>query len=235
MSETILEAVGIYKSYGKGRTYVSVLEGTNLAIGEGELLAVVGASGSGKSTVLHVLGGIDTPDKGAVLYRGEDISKMWGGRRDLVRSRIFGFVFQFYHLLHEFTALENVLMPEMIRQGVLAWPGRRAAAHKRAKLLLDQMQLGERLYHKPLELSGGEQQRVAIARALMAEPKVLLCDEPTGTLDAKTGKEIMGVLFDLGRAGQTMVLVTHDERLASGAHRRVTLADGRIRQGARGA
>jgi len=229
--DRLLEAIGVAKSYGKGHTFVSVLDGVDLAVGDGELIAIVGASGAGKSTLLHVLGGIDTPDSGKVLYRGEDLGKMWGGRRDLVRNRIFGFVFQFYHLLREFTALENVLMPEMIRHGTFAWPRRRSEAKRRAVELLEEFGLGARLHHRPSELSGGEQQRVAIARALAGEPKVLLCDEPTGNLDAKTGRDIVDILLGLNRAGQTMVVVTHDRELAGLAHRQVTLAEGKIRQG----
>jgi len=230
MSETLLEAAGVRKSYGKGPTLVSVLEGVDLKVGEGELLAVAGASGAGKSTLLHVMGGIDTPDDGTVLYRGEDVNKMWGGRRDLVRNRVFGFVFQFYHLLREFTALENVLMPQMIREGLFSWPARRHEARRKAAELLERLGLGHRLRHRPSELSGGEQQRVAIARALAGEPEILLCDEPTGNLDAKTGREIVDILLDLNRGGQTMVVVTHDRDLAALAHRQVTLAEGRIRQ-----
>ena len=234
MSEAILKAVDLHKSYGKGRTYVSVLAGADLSVAAGELLAVVGASGSGKSTLLHLLGGMDTPDRGEVLYSGEDISKMWGGRRDLVRNKVFGFVFQFYHLLREFTALENVLMPLMIRSGFGEWSRVRNAAGKRAAELLERLGVGERLDHRPSELSGGEQQRVAIARALIGEPKVLLCDEPTGNLDSKTGVEIIGLLLELNRAGQTMVMVTHDRELAALAHRQVMLADKRIHEKKRG-
>ena len=233
MSDALLSAVDLRKSYGKGHTYVSVLEGARLSVGEGESVAVLGSSGSGKSTLLHLLGGLDTPDGGTILYSGEDISKMWGGRRDLVRNRIFGFVFQFYHLLPEFTALENVLMPEMIRRGVFSWARGSGEVRRRAAGLLERFGLGGRARHRPSELSGGEQQRVAIARALMAQPKVLLCDEPTGNLDAKTGREITGVLFELNRAGQTMVVVTHDRQLAALAHREVTLSEGRIHEGAR--
>jgi len=231
MSEAILEAKDLHKNYGKGQTFVSVLRGVDLAVKEGEFLAIQGASGAGKSTVLHILGGLDRPDRGEVLYRNEDISKMLGGRLDAVRNRTFGFVFQFYHLLGEFTALENVLMPEMIRQGLLGWPGKRKAARRRAQDLLERLGLGERLRHRPSELSGGEQQRVAIARALMPEPSVLLCDEPTGNLDSKTGAGIIEVLTELNRAGQTMIVVTHDKDMAALAHRTVRLADGRIRRG----
>jgi lipoprotein-releasing system ATP-binding protein len=224
----ILKAVEVYKAYGKAHTRVEVLRGINMELADGEMLAVVGASGAGKSTLLHVLGALDAPDSGEVLYRNESISKMWNGRRDLVRNRIFGFVFQFYHLLGEFTALENVLMPELIRRGVFAWPAVRSEARKAAADLLEQFGLGNRLTHRPSELSGGEQQRVALARALIGRPEILLCDEPTGNLDSKTGKEIIDMLLELNRQGQSMVVVTHDRGLAALAHREATLADGKI-------
>ncbi len=234
MSNGLLEASGIRKTYGQGHTAVKVLEGVDLTLAKGEYLSIVGPSGSGKSTLLHILGGLDTPDEGAVLYRGEDISKMWGGRRDVVRNKIFGFVFQFYHLLREFTALENVMMPELIRSGVFTWPGRRSEVRQRAMELLDDFGLAERAKHRPSELSGGEQQRVAIARALAGSPEILLCDEPTGNLDEATGKEIIDVLLGLNReAGQTMVIVTHDKGLAGMANRMMTLAKGRARPAAR--
>jgi len=226
-----LKAVEVYKAYGKAHTRVEVLRGVNMELADGEMLAVVGASGAGKSTLLHVLGALDAPDSGEVLYRGESITKMWNGRRDLVRNRIFGFVFQFYHLLGEFTALENVLMPELIRRGIFAWPAVRSEVRGTAKDLLEQFGLGDRLTHKPNELSGGEQQRVAIARALMGRPEILLCDEPTGNLDSKTGKEIIDVLLELNHQGQSMIVVTHDRSLAALAHREATLADGKVHAG----
>jgi len=228
MSEPILAAENVHKTYGSGHTLVKVLQGADLSVDKGHFLCVVGPSGSGKSTLLHILGGLDTPDSGRVLYRGEDISKMWGGRRDFVRNRVFGFVFQFYHLLPEFTALENVLMPELIRQRIFSWPGKRWEARRRAAELLDDFGVAQRAAHRPSELSGGEQQRVAIARALMGRPEILLCDEPTGNLDEKTGKEIIDALLDLN-PGQTMVVVTHDAGLADLAHRRVALGAGKIR------
>ncbi len=228
MSEAILSAHAVKKSYGKGHTRVNVLKGVTIDVEPAEMLAVVGASGSGKSTLLHLLGALDTPDEGHVLYKGENVNTMWGGRRDLVRNSVFGFVFQFYHLLREFTALENVLMPTMIREGVLAWPGKAREARERARGLLERFGLAERMSHRPNQLSGGEQQRVAIARALMAEPEILLCDEPTGNLDSRTGAGIIDVLLDLNSRGQTVVVVTHDASLAALAHREAALADGRI-------
>ena len=215
MSDAILTASRVFKSYGQGHTRVEVLKGADLEIARGEMVSVVGASGSGKSTLLNVLGLLDAPDAGEVLYKGENVNKMLGGRRDLVRNTVFGFVFQFYHLLGEFTALENVLMPLMIRQGCLSWPAKQRSARERAGELLEQFGLGARMRHRPSQLSGGEQQRVAIARALIGEPEILLCDEPTGNLDSKTGREIVDVLMGLNARGQSMVVVTHDANLAS--------------------
>lgn len=235
MSEAILQAVEIKKSYGKGHTLVNVLRGANLAVEEGELVTVVGPSGAGKSTFLHVLGGLDTPDGGEVLYRGESIATMLGGRLDVVRGKYFGFVFQFYHLLREFTALENVILPGMIRTSPLGWLKSRHSVRSAARDLLERLGLGERLTHRPNELSGGERQRVAIARALVGSPEVLLCDEPTGNLDKKTGDGIIKLLLKLNRQGQTMVVVTHDPQLAAMAHRTVAIAEGRIRNDSNGA
>jgi lipoprotein-releasing system ATP-binding protein len=228
MSDPILQAAGIVKSYGKGHTLVEVLKGADLAVGEGEFVAVTGPSGSGKSTLLHVLGALDTPDSGRVLYRGEPLTEMYSGRLDEVRNRVFGFVFQFYHLLGEFNALENTLMPAMIRTGPLGWLARKRAARSHAARILTELGLGDRLTHRPSQLSGGEQQRVAIARALVGAPEILLCDEPTGNLDEKTSAEIVELLLNLNRRGQTMVVVTHESDLAALAHRTVELHEGRI-------
>ncbi len=228
MSEVILEAIDLAKSYGKGHTRVDVLRGASLSVARGELVAVVGASGAGKSTLLHIMGGLDTPGGGNVLYKGQPISRMWGGRLDMVRNRVFGFVFQFYHLLREFDAVENVLMPRMIRAGALTWLRERRAARREALEILKRLGLGERVTHRPSQLSGGEQQRVAIARALAGGPEILLCDEPTGNLDEVTSVGIVDLLLDLNRQGQTMVVVTHDRSLAAKADRTVEIHRGRI-------
>ena len=224
----IIRATGVVKTYGKGHTEVKVLKGVDFEVREGEFVAIVGASGSGKSTLLHLLGGLDVPDEGDILYSGQSFAKMESARRDAVRNEAFGFVFQFYHLLPEFTALENVMMPAMIRYGIFRWAAEHGAARRRAVELLEKFGLAERLSHRPSQLSGGEQQRVAIARALMGRPRLLLCDEPTGNLDAKTGGGIMDALLELNRNGQTMVVVTHDRGLAALAHRITTLVDGRL-------
>jgi len=226
MSEVLLESVDLTKSYGSGHTRVDVLRGTSLSLSQGEFLAITGPSGCGKSTLLH----LDTPDSGDILYRGHPLAKMWGGRLDVARNRVFGFVFQFYHLLGEFTAVENVLMPAMIRTGPLGWLAGRHKAREQAERLLERLGLAERLHHRPAQLSGGEQQRVAIARALSGSPEILLCDEPTGNLDEKTSVEIIELLMDLNNEGQTMVVVTHDAGFANLAHRKLEMHEGRVRE-----
>ena len=223
-----LECVNLHKTYGKGHSAVHVLSGVNLAVQPGELLAIVGASGVGKSTLLHLMGALDRPDSGQVLYDGVEVFSGSASRQDRLRNRTFGFVFQFYHLLPEFTALENVLMPAMVRFGPLGWLAHRRALRKRAQDLLEGLGLGHRLTHRPSQLSGGEQQRVAIARALVNEPPVLLCDEPTGNLDEKTATEIMAQLIQLNRSGQTIVMVSHDPDIAAASHRIVHLTGGHI-------
>ncbi|HON93175.1 MAG: ABC transporter ATP-binding protein [Phycisphaerae bacterium] len=225
----ILKAENVHKSYRMGATRVHVLKGADLAVQEGEFIAIVGASGSGKSTFLHVLGGLDRPDKGTIQFNGRDLSRMSTGELNRFRNEKVGFVFQFYHLLDELTVLENVMLPAMISRSIAGWLAGRRAVRQRAEALLDQMGLKERLKHKPYQLSGGERQRVAIGRALMNDPVLLLADEPTGNLDSATGNGILNVLGALNKAGQTIVMVTHDDRIARKAQRIVTLVDGRAR------
>jgi lipoprotein-releasing system ATP-binding protein len=229
-NEFILQAEQIYKSYRMGATNVRVLKGASLAVREREFVAIVGASGSGKSTLLHILGGLDRPNKGIIRFEGRDLGQFETGRLNSYRNKIVGFVFQFYHLLDELNVLENILLPAMASRSVIGWLGYRSQAKKRAKELLNQLGLAERANHKPYQLSGGERQRVAIGRALMNEPKLLLADEPTGNLDSATGNGILDVLEKLQRAGQTVVMVTHDERIARRATRIVMLADGKIKE-----
>ena len=225
----ILEAVDIRKSYVIGREPLHVLRGANLSVNRGELLAITGASGTGKSTLLHIIGALDEPDTGQVLLDGTNIFDLTHTMQDRIRNRTFGFVFQFYYLLPEFSALENVLMPAMIGRGVFRWMSDRARLKKHAAELLSGMGLGERLRHRPNQLSGGEQQRVAIARALVNSPKVLLCDEPTGNLDENTAEEILATIWQLNRdTGQTTIIVSHNRELASRADRVVHLANGVI-------
>jgi lipoprotein-releasing system ATP-binding protein len=212
----------LFKSYGNGTKRVEVLKGVDLTFSQGERASVVGASGVGKTTLLHVLGTLDRPTSGKVLYQGKDIYTLNENLLAQFRNREIGFVFQFHHLLPEFNALENTMMPCLI-QGV---PKREAAS--RAEAILSLVGLKERLAHKPGELSGGEQQRVAVARALVLEPKVLLADEPTGNLDTKTGESVFDLLLDLNRIkGVTLVVVTHNLKLAEKLSRQIQLIDGK--------
>jgi ABC-type lipoprotein export system ATPase subunit len=224
----ILEAEKICKSYRMGLAEVSVLKGVDLAVRGGEFVAIVGASGSGKSTLLHILGALDKPDSGVVKFEGRDLSRLSSRQLNGFRNGMVGFVFQFYHLLDELTVLENVFLPMMAGTTVFGWLGRSGWAKKRARELLEQLGLSARAEHKPYQLSGGERQRVAIGRALMNEPKILLADEPTGNLDSVTGNGILNIFEKLNAAGQTIVMVTHDERIAKRAKRIITLADGKI-------
>lgn len=228
-SEYILEAEGLHKSYRMGATEVKVLKGVNLSVEEGEFVAIVGSSGSGKSTLLHILGGLDRPGKGVVRFEGRDLARFRAGELNRYRNGAVGFVFQFYHLLDELSVLENVFLPKMVSKSVIGWLGCRRQARERARKLLGRLGLSDRITHKPYQLSGGERQRVAIGRALMNDPRLLLADEPTGNLDSATGNGILDVLEDLNKAGQTIVMVTHDERIARRAGRTITLADGKIR------
>ncbi len=228
-SPVILKAENIHKSYRMGATRVVVLKGVDLAVREGEFVAVVGASGSGKSTLLHLLGGLDRPDKGTIQFQGRDVNRMGARELNRYRNERVGFVFQFYHLLDELNVLENVIVPAMVSRSVPIWLVTRLKVRQRGAELLDQLGLRERARHKPYQLSGGERQRVAIGRALMNEPKLLLADEPTGNLDSATGSGILNVLETLNRAGQTIILVTHDERVAHRARRIITLVDGRVK------
>ncbi|MBM4080211.1 MAG: ABC transporter ATP-binding protein [Planctomycetes bacterium] len=224
-----LEAKEIYKDYRTAAGPLRVLNGINLRVEKGEIVAVVGPSGSGKSTLLHILGILDTPTAGMVFYDGENLNVLGARQQAAKRNKLFGFVFQFYHLLPDFDALENVMMPQVIGHGMFGWQRAKQRERERAADLLKRIGLGARLTHRPSQLSGGESQRVAIARALMNQPAVLLCDEPTGNLDTKTGKEIRDVIWGLNaEQGQTVVIVTHDEHLARAATRMVRMVDGRI-------
>jgi lipoprotein-releasing system ATP-binding protein len=211
----------LYKSFEHGGRVIEVLRGINLSIGAGEMVAVVGSSGAGKSTFLHVLGTLDQPTSGAVEFDGSDVTRYGAARLSDFRNHTIGFVFQFHHLLPEFTAVENCAMP-----GLIAGLGR-GEALPRAKALLDRVGLSDRLTHRPGELSGGEQQRVALARALIMEPRVLLADEPTGNLDTHTGEEIHQLIVELNRErGMTMLVVTHNPDFARRLPRRVRMVDG---------
>jgi lipoprotein-releasing system ATP-binding protein len=205
-----------------GRT-LEVLRGIDLVINEGEMVGIVGQSGAGKSTLLHCIGTLDVATSGSIKVAGEELTTMSSTRLADLRNRTIGFVFQFHHLLPEFTALENVVMPGLIQ-------GRsRREMEQRAKGLLDEVGLGQRIMHRPGELSGGEQQRVALARALVLEPKLLLADEPTGNLDSRTSEQIHQLFFSVNaKRNTTIVIVTHNAALAAGMARVVTLRDGRV-------
>jgi len=228
MSE-ILRADNVHKSYRMGQSVLNVLKGVNLSIQRGEFVAIVGASGSGKSTLLHILGGLDVTDKGTVEFEGRRLDGFSGGRLNKYRNKSVGFVFQFYHLLDELNVLENMVLPAMASSGTLLWLlGRGRSVKKSGMELLWRLGLGDRIKHKPYQLSGGERQRVAIARALINKPSIVLADEPTGNLDSETGNGILGILEELNRAGQSIVMVTHDERIAARAGRIVKIYDGKI-------
>lgn len=229
MNDLLLRAQGIHKTYDKGPAQVRVLRGASLEAMRGEFLVVMGSSGSGKSTLLHVLGALDSPDQGEVFFRGRNIFEMSLRQRGQYRNKEIGFVFQFYHLLPELNVLENVLMAGMVGTGFWEWRSSRFEQKKRAREILDRVGLTERLQHRPSELSGGERQRVAVARALVNGPALLLADEPTGNLDETTGAEILRLLKELNAAGQTIVMVTHDTKVASLAHRRVHLTSGVVK------
>jgi lipoprotein-releasing system ATP-binding protein len=211
------------KEFVLGGTVIPVLRGLNFELRPGEVASVVGASGVGKSTLLHVLGTLDAPTAGQMTFDGVDVTDMSAARLAEFRNREIGFVFQFHHLLPEFTALENAMMPGLI----LRLP--RAECVTRAQEMLDRLGLGARLRHRPGELSGGEQQRVALARALLLRPRLLLADEPTGNLDTKTGRDMHTLFFELNRElGTTILIVTHNNELAAQTPRRLRMADGLI-------
>ena len=228
-NDFIIRAQTLHKSYRMGATKVKVLKGVDLSVKKGEFVAIIGASGSGKSTLLHILGALDKPDKGLVTFEGRDVVRQSPRELNRFRNKTVGFVFQFYHLLDELTVLENVFLPAMASRSILAWLASRRTARNRAIELLGRLGLAERAGHKPYQLSGGERQRAAIGRALMNEPKLLLADEPTGNLDSATGNGILKVLEELNEAGQTIVMVTHDQRIAQRATRVITLSDGKMK------
>ena len=219
----VVVAEGIVKGYRTPAGYVPVLSGLDLAVPAREMLAITGASGVGKSTLLHVLGTLDRPESGRLVLEGDDVLGLDEDRLRRLRNRVLGFVFQFHHLLPEFTALENVMMPALIARRTVG------EARRRAEGLLDELGLAARGHHRPGALSGGEQQRVAVARALVQSPRILLADEPTGNLDQETGDRLHGLLRRLNQEkGITVVVVTHNERLAAACDRTLRLESGRL-------
>ncbi|NNM60583.1 MAG: ATP-binding cassette domain-containing protein [Steroidobacteraceae bacterium] len=222
-NDLVLEGTDLVKEFVQGATTLTVLNGANIAVRRAERVAIVGASGSGKTTLLQVLGGLDLPSAGSVRIAGAAISELGDAARGELRNRAVGFIYQFHHLLPEFTALENVAMPLLVRRM------KPRSAREAAAALLRRVGLAERFEHRPAQLSGGERQRAAVARALVTRPQLVLADEPTGNLDGANAAQVFELMLELNRElGTSLVIVTHDERLAARMERILTLSDGRL-------
>lgn len=226
----LLEAINIHRSYQYGKNELKVLKGIDLKVEAGEVVAIVGPSGAGKSTLLNICGALDQPNQGRILYNNEDIYTLSEKKRAGLRNNELGFIFQFYYLIPELTALENVTLPALIKHQT----GRFKSCSQRAEELLERVGLQDRLLSRPNQMSGGEQQRVAMARAMMNEPKLIFCDEPTGNLDSKSGQEMIDLFFEFNKNNnQTFVIVTHDENIARCSHRTVHMKDGLLTNGSK--
>ena len=225
----MLKVENLCKDYPIGRRTLRVLHNVNLSIADGEILGIEGPSGAGKSTLLHLMGLLDTPTEGQIFYDALNLATLIAREQAFWRNRLFGFVFQFYHLLPDFSAVENVTLPALGGLRLGAWHRGKRQALRRGRELLELVGLADRASHRPSQLSGGERQRVAIARALVNSPRFLLCDEPTGNLDTQTGQSILDLLCEVRRAtGATLVVVTHDPKVAGRTQRLVKMVDGRI-------
>ncbi len=223
MSDHIIEASGVKKSFQKDDVVIEVLKGVNLSADKGSFITIMGPSGAGKSTFLHIIGTLDRPTEGTILFEGEDIMKFNEDEQSRFRNERVGFIFQFYHLLQDFSVIENIMMPLLIRRV------KPDEARRKAEGFLETVELTHRGSHKPGELSGGEQQRVAIARALINEPSVILADEPTGNLDRKTGREVLHQILTIQKnLSATLILVTHDPEIGAVGDRKLTMVDGEL-------
>ena len=229
MNAPVLSAHGVKKSYWLGKREISILKGVDLAVERGEMVALLGASGAGKSTLLHLLGLLDTPTSGEIRYDGLPVHNLKVGARAKLRHQHVGFVFQFYHLIPELSALQNVLLARMMQKSVGQYWRERKTTRAAAEHILGEVGLSQRLAHRPSELSGGERQRVAVARALLQNPRIVLADEPTGNLDSETAEGVIELLFRINKERQlAFLLVTHNEELAKKCHRVVRLRDGMV-------